>query len=69
VFRSIALKEKAADGSSFLGAFPSDRTLKATKDVSVQKFPSRSKSYKLNQLIPVNYADEFRELFDAAHIP
>jgi hypothetical protein len=32
----------------------------------VQKFPSRRKSCKLDHRIPVNYADEFRELFGAA---
>jgi hypothetical protein len=35
VFWSIAVKEKPAVGCSFFGVFPSYRTLKATKDVSV----------------------------------
>jgi hypothetical protein len=69
VFWSVAVKEKPTVGS-FFGVFPSDRTLKATEDVTVQKFPSRSKSCKLNQRIPVNYADEFGEFSDAAaYIP
>ena len=64
------MKEKAAFGSSFFGALLSDRTLKATKDVRLRKLPSRCKFCKLNQRIPVNYADEFRELVDVtAHIP
>jgi len=31
----------------------------------VAEIPSRSKSCKLNQRMPVNYADDFREIFDA----
>jgi hypothetical protein len=35
---SITVKEKPTDGSQFFGAFPSDRTPKATKDINAQSF-------------------------------
>jgi hypothetical protein len=44
---SIVVKEKPNVYSPFFGAFPSDRIRKATKDVSVQKFPSYGKKSKL----------------------
>ena len=53
---SIGVKEKPIAGSSFFGAFPSDRILKATNDVSVHFFPCAA--------IPVNYTNELRLIFE-----
>jgi hypothetical protein len=62
---SIAVTDKPTVGSPFLGAFPSDRNPKATKNVSVQFFINSSNSCKLYQRIPLNYTSEFWEMFDA----
>ena len=50
------MKEKPVAGSPFFGAFPSDRLLKATNDVSVHFFPYAA--------IPVNCTSELRVIFE-----
>ena len=57
------MKEKAAVGSPFFVAFPSNRIPKATKDVNVLFFSSNS--CQVRQGIQVNYTCEFREIFEA----
>jgi len=52
------VREKTIVGSPFLGAFSSDRTLKATK---ISKYISL-----FTVTIPVNYSSEFRERSEAA---
>jgi len=49
---SIFMKEKPAVGSPFLGAFPSGRIPKATKDVNVHFSIHSSNTRKLYQQIP-----------------
>jgi hypothetical protein len=52
VCSSIGVKNKPTVGSSFFGAFPSDRVPKATKDVNVHLFIHSSNSCNLYQRIP-----------------
>jgi len=68
---SIVVKEKPTVGSPFFGEFPSTRIPKATKDINVRLFPSRSNSCKskpansckLHQLFLVSYTDDqYRQL-------
>ena len=49
----------------FLGVFHSDCIHKAMKNVNVHSFIHSSNSCKLYQWIPVSYASEFQELFEA----
>ena len=60
----IVVKEKPIVGSPFFRAFPSDRVLKVTKDVSAHFFIHSSNFRKLYQQIPVKYTGEFWELFE-----
>jgi hypothetical protein len=57
---SIVVKEKSAVGSPVSRTFPSDRTPKATKDVTVHFFTPVT--------IPVNSTSEFRELLKLLRI-
>jgi len=52
---SIVVKEKLTVGSPFFGAFPSDRILKAIKDVNVHFFIHSKNSSKLYQRIPETF--------------
>jgi len=51
---SIVVKEKLTANSPFLGAFPSDRIPKATKDVVYISLPTVA--------IPVDYTSKFRKV-------
>ena len=53
------MKDKSAVGSPFSRTFPSDRTPKATKDVTVHFFTPVT--------IPVNSTSEFRKLLKLLH--
>ena len=59
------MKEKPTVGSTFFGAFHSDRNPEATKDVNVHFFIHSTNSCKLYQGIHVNCTSEFGELFEA----
>ena len=59
------MKEEQNIASTFFGAFPSDRMLKATKNVNSHFFIHSNSSCKLHKRIPINYTSEFRELFGA----
>jgi len=59
------VKDKQTIGSTFFGAFPSDRMPKATKNVISYFFIHSNNYCKLQQRIPANYTSEFRELFEA----
>jgi hypothetical protein len=49
------MKKKPTVGSPFFGAFPSDRSPKTTKDVSVHFFIHSSNYCTFYQLIPERY--------------
>ena len=54
---SIVLKKTPVVGSSFLGAFPSDRIAKVTNQLTRKNFH--------NAAITVKYTNEFRKSFEA----
>ena len=61
----IVVKERPTVGYLFFGAFPSDRFLEGTKDVTVNLFIHSSNFCELYYWISVNYACEFEEFYGA----
>ena len=60
---SIVLKKTPVVGSSFLGAFPSDRIAKVTNQLTRKKLPQCSNYCEIYQRIP----EKFRSYFVFIH--